>query len=93
MINLFGCCWTASSAFDVVSGKGWIQTNGISDETHGYIYFTAVYWATVTCATVGYGDIIPENTFEMSLACIVIIFGVASFSYTLSDLSNNFFDL
>lgn len=57
------------------------------------IYITAIYWATVTCATVGYGDVLPYNNFEKLLACIVIIIGVATFSYSLSDLATQFSEL
>ena len=52
------------------------------------IYITAVYFAILSCATVGYGDIKPINNYELIFVCLILIFGVAYFSYILSDLSN-----
>ena len=56
-------------------------------------FVTSVYWATVTCTTVGYGDITPTNNYELIWAMAIIIVGVCIFSYFLSDLSSNFSDL
>lgn len=56
-------------------------------------YIAAVYWATVTCTTVGYGDIIPTNFYELIWALCIIMFGVAFFSYVLSDLSSKFTEI
>jgi hypothetical protein len=51
-------------------------------------YIASLYWATVTCSTVGYGDILPQNKWELFWACIILIVGVAIFSYVLSDMSS-----
>jgi hypothetical protein len=37
---------------------------------------------------VGYGDILPVNYFELVLCLFIIVFGVAVFSYILSNLSS-----
>lgn len=87
IISLFANLFTASSAFDVTTGDGWIQNYHYMDDDNVMIYIAAVYWSTVTCATVGYGDILPRNNFEISLTNIIIVGGVALFSYALSDLS------
>ena len=56
-------------------------------------YIASMYWATVTCTTVGYGDILPTNNYELIWAMCIIIFGVAIFSYILSDLSSKFSEI
>lgn len=57
------------------------------------IYISAVYWAITSCATVGYGDIVSSNDYENITAILILIVGVAIFSFALSDLSNQFSEL
>ena len=40
-------------------------------------FFDAVYWATVSLTTVGYGDIYPVSTFGRIITMISSIFGIA----------------
>jgi hypothetical protein len=47
----------------------------------------------VTCTTVGYGDILPTNNYELLWAMCIIVFGVAIFSYILSTLSSQFSEI
>jgi len=42
---------------------------------------------------VGYGDITPTNDFELMWVMIIILVGVAVFSYVLGDLSSQFGEL
>lgn len=56
-------------------------------------YANSLYWATVTCTTVGYGDILPTNNFELAWAMVIIVIGVACFGYILGNLSSQFSEL
>lgn len=93
IMNLCGCLFTASSNFDFITVNGWIYKFFYEDDSNLEIYVTAVYWSVTTCATVGYGDILPVNEFEKMLTVFVLILGVSTFSYCLSDLSTQFSEL
>lgn len=93
LIHMAGCLWYASHYGDIYSYINWITQYGIKDESMLVKYIYSIYWATVTCTTVGYGDILPMNGYELMWAMIIICFGVAVFSYILSDLSSKFSDI
>ena len=40
-------------------------------------FFEAIYWATVSLTTVGYGDIYPVSTVGRVVAMISSVFGIA----------------
>ena len=48
----------------------------------------AMWWAVAALTTVGYGDVLPTNEYELLWAMMVIVFGVAIFSYILSNLAS-----
>lgn len=72
------------------SFQNWICQNDYQDSNMYIQYAAAFYWATVTCTTVGYGDILPTNYYELLWAMVIIVFGVAYFSYILGNLSSQF---
>ena len=43
--------------------------------------------------TVGYGDILPISGYEKIFTVLILVIGVAMFSYTLSTLANQFSNL
>lgn len=40
-------------------------------------FFEAVYWATISLTTIGYGDIHPETTFGRAVTIVSSLFGIA----------------
>jgi hypothetical protein len=93
VIHVSGCLWYASHYFDVSEYNNWITANDLKNDNMLVKYIYSIYWATVTCTTVGYGDILPMNGWEFVWAMIIITFGVAIFSFMLSDLSSKFSEL
>ena len=57
------------------------------------LYLVSIYWATVTCTTVGYGDILPTNEYELIWAMVIISFGVSLISYILGNLASQFAEI
>ena len=80
----------ASTEANIRSFDNWLCDNGLQDESMYVQYIASFYWATVTCTTVGYGDILPTNYPELIWALFIISIGVAVFSYILGDLSAQF---
>lgn len=88
ILHVIGCFWFASSELNIFDKVNWIRSNELQDDGYLGQYIASVYWATVTCTTVGYGDILPTNNYELLWAMCIIVFGVAIFSYILSTLSS-----
>ena len=93
ILHVAGCFWNAASEGDIYHYTNWIRKNELSDSGLLKQYVASLYWATVTCTTVGYGDILPTNKYELFWAMCIIVFGVAIFSYILSDLSSKFSEI
>lgn len=50
-------------------------------------YLASFYWAAVSFSTVGYGDIGPTNIIEICVCIILLLVGVTTYSYIVSNLS------
>jgi voltage-gated potassium channel len=55
-------------------------------------FFDAIYWAVVTLATVGYGDIVPRSTAGKVFAIIVILSGPFILSIITATISSIFIE-
>ena len=52
--------------------------------------YEASYWAIVTSATVGFGDIVPKTFLSRLITFILIFCGIAFFSYMQAQMSSTF---
>lgn len=50
--------------------------------------FDGMYWAIVTGATIGYGDMVPKTVGGKMMTVLLILFGTASFTYFFTQLSS-----
>lgn len=48
----------------------------------------AIWWATVTVSTVGYGDMVPHTQAGRVVAALLIVFGVGVFGYVAGFMAN-----
>ncbi len=53
-------------------------------------FASCIYWAIVTMATVGYGDIVPKTFFGQVVSIATIVIGIAMFSLFISTLADIF---
>src|SRR5262245_34345261 len=51
-----------------------------------------VWWAIVTLATVGYGDVVPHTGWGRVVGSVVIIFGVTFISFLIAIVTSLFVD-
>ncbi|NJE85440.1 calcium-gated potassium channel protein [Thermococcus sp. CX2] len=53
-------------------------------------FFTAFYWALITMATIGYGDITPETGAGRIVAMVAAVAGISTFTALVSVLAEYF---
>jgi voltage-gated potassium channel len=53
-------------------------------------YGIAVWWAIVTLATVGYGDVVPHTAWGRVVGSVVIIIGVTFISFLTATVTSYF---
>jgi hypothetical protein len=90
LLQISGCFWYVGSLFNLKTNENWPREDGNFNSKNHVIWIASIYWSVVTCTTVGYGDILPQNEYELYWALVIMIVGVATFSFVLGDLSGQF---
>jgi voltage-gated potassium channel len=83
--NHLGTTLLVALAFTLMSG---LLIAGI-DPTIENVW-QGIWWAWVTVATIGYGDIVPQSTAGKVFGAVVILFGVGFFSLLTASFSAYF---
>lgn len=52
-----------------------------------------MYFACMTMTTVGYGDILPENTMEYFVCILIMLISCGFFAYSLNTITHMLSDL
>lgn len=56
----------------------------------GMDFYTAFYWAVITMATIGYGDVTPQTQAGRAVAMIAAVAGISTFTALVSVLAEYF---
>lgn len=54
------------------------------------MYVDALYFAFITCTTVGYGDISPQTTYERLYGILGAMISCGVFAYAVNTIGNIF---
>ena len=79
--HVFGLMMFAVSS---ASDKNWLAFVRIDNEAWDTQYIYSIYWAITTIVTVGYGDITPQNKYEVLVVILVEIIGTSIFGYMIN---------
>lgn len=88
-IHIFGCVFYFSCVVNEFSPDTWVVRYGYQDSPILDIYITCIYYAFVTLATIGYGEITPQTSFEKILSIIWIVISTYFLSFVISSLSSS----
>ena len=68
------------------------QTNPVTGEPTFRSFFDALYWATVTLTTVGYGDVCPVTTIGRFVSMLSSLFGIAIIALPSGVITASYMD-
>ena len=85
-----GPCAPDSEAYANGNCKNWMSVydKDLMHAPWGSKYLAAVYYAVVTLATVGYGDVVPTNDMERGVAACMALCGAVIFAFCIGSLSS-----
>lgn len=87
VVHLLGCLWFFTAKYNDFNSDTWVFRYNYVNSDMVTLYITSIYFVFTTLTTVGYGDIVAFTKEERIFALIIMSFGVAFYSYTISNLS------
>ncbi|KAL4468158.1 hypothetical protein ABPG72_017139 [Tetrahymena utriculariae] len=86
-VHVFACVFL-SFTFHLNTTKNWITKYGQDLDEKGWFtkYVYAFYWGITIMTTVGLGDILPNNIYEVCMLSLFMFFSCAAFAYSFNSI-------
>lgn len=93
--HMAACSWHMLAVIEIsydATQTTWLHQYNMINESLQTRYISSFYYSIVTIVTVGYGDILPQNSAERVFSSFLILLGCGTFGYCLSNLGTIFIE-
>ncbi|EWS76450.1 cation channel family transporter (macronuclear) [Tetrahymena thermophila SB210] len=66
--------------------NNWVHSQNLEDKNMVDVYIASFYWAIVTMASIGYGDIVPMNIYERIYVIFMVLVSNSITAYTINKI-------
>ena len=87
LIHVCTCFWVFIGNLED-SPENWYYQKVYQNYSDADLYIAAFYFVVTTIATVGYGDITSNTSYEKLFTIVMMLIGVTSFSFATSFLAS-----
>eukprot|EP00002_Diphylleia_rotans_P025766 TRINITY_DN5107_c0_g1_i6.p1 TRINITY_DN5107_c0_g1~~TRINITY_DN5107_c0_g1_i6.p1 ORF type:complete len:1069 (-),score=196.83 TRINITY_DN5107_c0_g1_i6:596-3802(-) len=87
-IHWVACLWYLVARWEGFSPHTWVVRYDIIELETTDHYIASLYWAMVTFATVGYGDVVPYTRYEKIFSIMAVFFGAAVYASIFGNMTN-----
>ena len=94
--HIAACSWHMLAVLEISYSPDqltWLHNYDLMNEDIPHRYVISFYYSIVTIVTVGYGDIVPQNSTERIFSSCLILVGCGTFGYCLSNLGSIFMEI
>ena len=84
-LHIFACLLFLTSKFENFNEETWVYKSKLLDKSLEFQYITSLYFSLTSIATVGYGELHPGTTLEISLSLTWMAMGILIVSLSVSQ--------